>query len=134
MYILLCITLLLINILCHIEYIIICVCCVLLLSRVRLFVTTWTVAHQALLSMGFSRHEYWSGLPCPPPGELPIPGIDPRSPTLQMDSLQSEPLIMIDGKQTNKVILTSVLHQNKSKWIKDLHRKMKPLVYKEKYK
>ena len=132
MYILLCITLLLINILCHIEYIIICVCCVLLLSRVRLFVTTWTVAHQAPLFMGFSRHEYWSGLPCPPPGELPIPGIDPRSPTLQMDSLPSEPLIMIEGKQTNKVILTSVLHQNK--WIKDLHRKMKPLVYKEKYK
>ena len=39
--------------------------------RVQLFTTPWTVAHQALLSMGFSRQEYWSGLPCPPPGELP---------------------------------------------------------------
>ena len=44
-------------------------------SCVRLFVTLWTVAHQAPLSMGFSRQEYWSGLPCPPPGNLPRPGI-----------------------------------------------------------
>ena len=49
------------------------------LSRVRLFVTLWTVAHQALLSMGFSRQEYWSGLPCPPSGALPDPGIKPAS-------------------------------------------------------
>jgi len=41
--------------------------------------------------MGFSRQEYWSGLPCPPPGDLPNPGIEPRSPALQVDSLQSEP-------------------------------------------
>ena len=40
---------------------------------------------------GFSRQEYWSGLPCPPPGDLPSPGIEPRSPTLQADSLLSEP-------------------------------------------
>ena len=60
-------------------------------SRVQLFVTLWTVAHQAPLSMGFSRHEYWSGLPCPPSGDLPKPGIEPRSPTLQADSLPSEP-------------------------------------------
>ena len=46
------------------------------LSRVRLFVTPWTVAHQALLSMGFSRQEYWSGLPFLPPGDLPDPGIE----------------------------------------------------------
>ena len=45
-------------------------------SHVRLFVTLWTVAHQALLSVGFSRQEYWSGLPCPPPGDLPNPGIE----------------------------------------------------------
>ena len=44
--------------------------------------TPWTVAHQAPLSMGFSRQEYWSGLPCPPPGDLPNPGIEPRSPEL----------------------------------------------------
>ena len=42
--------------------------------------TLWTVAHQALLSMGFSRQEYWSGLPFPPPGNLPDPGIEPTSP------------------------------------------------------
>ena len=41
--------------------------------------------------MGFSRRGYWSGLPCPPPGDLPNPGIEPRSPTLQADSLSSEP-------------------------------------------
>ena len=53
------------------------------LSRVRLFVTPWTVAHQAPLSMGFSRQEYWSGLPFPSPGHLPDPGIEPGCPALQ---------------------------------------------------
>ena len=48
-------------------------------SRVRLFATLWTVAHQALLSTGFSRQEYYSRLPCPPPGDLSNPGIEPRS-------------------------------------------------------
>ena len=62
-----------------------------LLSRVRLFATLWTVAHQAPLSMGFSRQEYWSGLPFPSPGDLPNPGIKPRSPALQADTLTSEP-------------------------------------------
>ena len=61
------------------------------LSRVRLFATPWTVAHQAPLSMGFSRQEYWSGLPFPSPGDLPGPGIEPRSPSLQADALTSEP-------------------------------------------
>ena len=50
-------------------------------SRVRLFATPLTVACQAPLSMGFSRQEYWSGLPCPPPGALPDPGIEPASHT-----------------------------------------------------
>ena len=50
--------------------------------RIRLFVTPWTVAHQAPLSMGFSRQEYWSGLPCPLPGDLPNPGVEPRSAAL----------------------------------------------------
>ena len=62
-----------------------------LLSHVRLFVTPWTVAHQAPLSMGFSRQEYWSGLPFPSPGNLPDPRIEPRSPTLQTGTLTSEP-------------------------------------------
>ena len=48
-------------------------------SRVQLSATLWTVACQAPLSMGFSRQEYWSGLPCPPPGDLPNPGIEPVS-------------------------------------------------------
>ena len=63
-----------------------------LLSRVRLCVTLWTVDSQAPLSMGFSRQEYWSGLPLPSPGDLPDPGIQPGSPALQADSFQSEPL------------------------------------------
>ena len=69
-----------------------CHACVL--SRVRLFATPWTVALQAPLSMGFSRQEYWSGLPFPSPGYLPDPGIEPVSPVssaLQADSLPSEP-------------------------------------------
>ena len=49
--------------------------------------TPWTVALQAPLSMEFSRQEYWSGLPFPPPGDLPAPGIEPVSPALQVDSL-----------------------------------------------
>ena len=49
-------------------------------SCVELFVTPWTVAHQTPLSSGFSRQEYWSGLPFPPPGNLPDPGIEPESP------------------------------------------------------
>ena len=60
-------------------------------SRVRLFVTLWTVGHQALPSMGFPRQEYWSGLPFPSPGDIPDPGIKPRSPALQADALTSEP-------------------------------------------
>ena len=61
------------------------------LSRVQLFVTPWTVAHQAPLSMGFSRQEYWSGLPFPSPRDLPDPGIEHRSLILQADALPSEP-------------------------------------------
>ena len=65
--------------------------CLTLFSPVRLFATPWTVAHQAALSMGFSRQEYWSRLPCPPLGNLPNPGMEPRSPAWQVDSLPSEP-------------------------------------------
>ena len=57
----------------------------------RLFETLWAVAYQAPLSMGFSRQEYWSGMPFPSPRDLPDPGIEPRSPTLQADALPSEP-------------------------------------------
>ena len=62
-----------------------------LVTQLCLFATPWTVAHQALLSMGFSRQGYWSGLPFPSPGDLLNPGIEPGSPALQADSLLSEP-------------------------------------------
>ena len=61
------------------------------LSHVQLFATPGTVASQTLPSMGFSRQEYWSGLPFPSPGDIPDPGIKPVSPALQADSLPSEP-------------------------------------------
>ena len=56
------------------------------LSHARLFVTPWTVGHQAPPSMGFPRQEYWSGLPFPSPGDLPDAGIEPRSPALQAEA------------------------------------------------
>ena len=65
--------------------------CVKLLRCVRLFATLWTEAHQAPPPMGFSRQEYWSGLPFPSPGDLPNPGIKARSPAFQADALTSEP-------------------------------------------
>ena len=52
--------------------------------------TPWSVAYQASLSIGFARQEYWSGLPFPSPGDVPDPGIEPRSPALQADTLPSE--------------------------------------------
>ena len=61
-------------------------CHVQSLSCVPLFVTPWTLARQAALSVGFSRQESCTGLPCPPPGDLLDPGIEPRSPALQADS------------------------------------------------
>ena len=60
------------------------------LSCLTLFDPCWTVAHQAPVSVGFPRQEYWTGLPFPPPGDLPA-GIKPRSPTLQADTLPSKP-------------------------------------------
>ena len=60
-------------------------------SCVRLFLTLWTIALQAPLSMGSSRQEYWSGLPCPPPGNLPNPGIEPASPALAGGRFTTEP-------------------------------------------
>ena len=60
------------------------VCLILIAKSCLTLVTPWTIAHQALLSMGFSRQEYWSGFPFPSPGDLPNPGIEPRSPALQV--------------------------------------------------
>ena len=76
------------DVLMHTQYRSVCV--LSHFSRVQLFATPWTVALQAPLSEGFSRQEYWSGLPCCPPGDLPDPGVESRSPVdpaLQVDSL-----------------------------------------------
>ena len=75
------------------------------LRCVRLFVTLWTVAHKAPPSMGFSRQEYWSGLPFPSPADLPDPVIKPRSPALQAYTLTSEP----PGKLEPSKILPSLV-------------------------
>ena len=56
-----------------------CACVLTCFSHVQLFMTPWTVACQAPLSMGFSKQEYWNGLSCPPPGDLPNPGTEPES-------------------------------------------------------
>ena len=68
-----------------------CACVVSYFNRVWLFVTLCTVACQAPLSLEFPRQEYWSGLPCPPLGDLPNPGIKPESPAWQADSSPTEP-------------------------------------------
>ena len=64
------------------------------------------MAHQASPSMGFSRQEYWSGLPFPSPGDLPDPGIEPRSPALQADALTSEP----PGANSNSMFICTHTH------------------------
>ena len=93
-----------------------CVCCSVAkvkaksLSRVRLC-DPMDVAYQAPWSMGFSRQEYWSGLPFPSPGDLSNSGIEPRSPTLQADSLPSEPsgksyqFVQVDRKLISRLQL-----------------------------
>ena len=82
------------------------------LSHVWLFATPWTVAYQAPPSMGFSRQEFWSGLPFPSPGDLPNRGIEPRSPTLEADALTSEPPgkpinVILNGKKLKAFLLNS---------------------------
>ena len=73
----------------YMAYVLFCVC--VSCSVMSDYATPWTVACQTSLSVRFSRQGYWSGLPCPPPGDLPDPGIKPGSPALQADSLLSEP-------------------------------------------
>ena len=80
----------------------------------------WTVAHQAPPSMGFSRQEYWSGLPFPSPGDLPDPGIELRSPALQADALTSEP----PGKPIAKeAVIKTIPKKKKCKKAKGLSEK-----------
>ena len=94
-----------------------------LLSRVQLFMTPWTVGHQAPVSMGFPRQEYWSGLPFPSPGDLPDPEIEPRSPALQADALTSKPR----GKPTH--CLGGVNNQLTSNFTETRQVSYKALLY-----
>ena len=91
-----------------------------LLSRVRLFATPWTEAHQAPPSMGFSRQGYWSGLPFPSPGDLPNPGIEPRSPALQADALTSAPpgKPMAESEEELKSLLMKVKEESEKVGLK----------------
>ena len=82
------------------------------LSHVQLFGTPWTVAYQAPHSMGFSRQEYWTGLPFPSPGDLPDPGIEPWSPTLQADALTSEPPGKPNGDSSFHLMYTDLVRVN----------------------
>ena len=84
-----------------------------LLSHVQLFATPWTVAYQAPPSMEFSRQEFWSGLPLPSPGDLPNPGIEPGSPSLQANALPSEPPGKPHGKrEKDKVTLRKMIRKS----------------------
>ena len=78
------------------------------LSHIRLFATPCNVAYQAPLSMGFSRPEYWSGLPFPSPGDLPNPG-KPGSPSFQADALTSEPPVWTVGAPNSFVVQESTV-------------------------
>ena len=82
------------------------------LSRVQLFATLWTVAHQALLSLGFPRQEYWSGFPFPSPEDLPDPGIEPTSPI---------------GRRVLYCWATREAHHLISAWYFGVHALFKPL-------
>ena len=83
-----------------------------LLSRVQLFATPWIVGHQAPPSMWFPRQEYWSGLPFPSPGDLPDPGIEPESPTLQADALTYEP----PGKPSRNEVVSKNQNWTLNSW------------------
>ena len=95
------------------------------LSCVRLFVTPWSVAYQALPPKGFSRQEYWSGLPFLSPGDLPIPGIEPGSPALQADALLAEPPEKSLGQVTSASLVAQAvkcLSTMQETWIRSLGR------------
>ena len=85
-----------------------CVCVLSCFCHVRLFATPWTVACQAPLSMGFSRQEYWSGLPCPPPGDLLDPGIEPAF--LMSPALANEFFTISAIWETQNVHMTQQFH------------------------
>ena len=87
----------------------VCVCVCAVLSHIWLFATPWTVTLRLLCPWGFFRQEFWGGLPCPPPGDLPNPGIKLRSPALQVNSLTSEPPGKPKNTGVGKLSLLQVL-------------------------
>ena len=119
-----------------------CVCRLSCFSRVRLFATLWTVAYQAHLSVGFSRQEYWSGLPCPLPGYLLNSGIEPRSfmssalagglTSCRCQVLRTQ--ILIELHRDFKSIYTTVLWDKGRSWKSKIsqNRKRKHVVLKGK--
>ena len=100
------------NILCWYTLTGTAVCVFSHFSHVWLFATLWLVAHQGPLSMGFSRQEYWSGLPFPPPGDLPEPGIEPMSPTSPTQQGDSSLLSHWSSTATSFVKLFKDFHSN----------------------
>ena len=97
-----------------------------LLSRVQLFATPWTAACQASSFLGFSRQEYWSGLPFPSPEDLPGPGIKPGSPALQADAFPSEP----PGKPIRLLKDHNMQHASKNQHVnkRNFHSSMHSLM------
>ena len=93
------------------------------LSCVRLFATPWTVAYQAYPSMGFSRQEYWSGLPFPSPGDLPNSGIEPGSPTFGGRRFNlcatREALVLINQRKKDTIVATIIAVSNKLSFVSD---------------
>ena len=87
-----------------------CVCALSCFSCIWPFVTPWTIAHQAPLSLGFTRQEYWSGLSCPPPGDLPDPGMEPTSPALQVDSLSlsHQGIPILDSRHLSDTLFVNI--------------------------
>ena len=81
--------------------------CCLVSKTCPIFAIKWTVAHQAALSVGFSRQEYWSGLPFPPPGDLPNPGIEPTSPAQQAVSCSTGRSFTTEPPGVNPYIILS---------------------------
>ena len=90
-----------------------------LLSRVQLFAASWTVVYEVPPSVEFSKQEYWSGLSCPPPGDLPNPGMELKSPASHVDSLSTEP----PGKPYLYHMNPPFLPQTKGTWILALFRR-----------
>ena len=102
-----------------------CVCMPSRFSCVQHFATLWTVARQAPLSMGFSRQEHWSGLPRPPPGDLPDPGTKPSSlmSSVLAGGFFTSSATWVANKVFYRILITVVIAYGEGCWIHDLQRR-----------